>query len=87
MSRTAVIAGVGPGLGASLAHRFDAEGCSVGLFARSSAYIDLLAEELDDAVAAAVDVGDSEAVARGFETVREALGPVDVLVFNASAAA
>ena len=86
MSRTAVIAGVGPGLGASLARRSDAEGCSVGLFARST-YVDSLAEELDDAVAAAVDVGDSEAVARGFGTVRETLGPVDVLVFNASAAA
>ena len=86
MSRTAVIAGVGPGLGASLARRFDAEGCSVGLFARST-YVDSLAEELDDAVAATVDVGDSEAVAQGFETVHEALGPVDVLVFNASAAA
>jgi NAD(P)-dependent dehydrogenase (short-subunit alcohol dehydrogenase family) len=87
VSRTAVIAGVGPGLGASLARRFDAEGCSVGLFARSATYVESLAEELDDAVAATVDVGDSEAVARGFETVREALGPVDVLVFNASAAA
>ena len=87
VSRTAVIAGVGPGLGASLARRFDAEGCSVGLFARSATYIESLAEELDDAVAATVDVGDSDSVARGFETVHEAFGPVDVLVFNASTAA
>jgi NADP-dependent 3-hydroxy acid dehydrogenase YdfG len=86
MSRTAIIAGVGPGLGASLARRFDAEGCAVGLFARSGEYVESLAEELDDAVAAAVDVGDRDAVARGVETVREAFGPVDVLVINASAA-
>jgi NAD(P)-dependent dehydrogenase (short-subunit alcohol dehydrogenase family) len=83
MSRTAVIAGVGPGLGAALARRVDAEGCAVGLFARSDEYVGSLAAELDDAVAAAVDIGDPAAVARGFETVREAFGPV----VTASAAA
>ena len=87
MSQTAIIAGVGPGLGASLARRFDTEGYGVGLFARSGAYIESLAEDLEDAVAAAVDIGDPEAVARGVETVRDAFGPVDVLVVNASAAA
>jgi short-subunit dehydrogenase len=39
MSRTAVIAGVGPGLGASLARRFVEEDCQVGLFARSTKYL------------------------------------------------
>jgi len=87
MSRTAVIAGVGPGLGASLAHRFVEEGCQVGLFARSKEYLDELADELgDDAVAVPTDITDPEQVQSGFETVREAFGPVDVLVNHASGA-
>jgi len=86
MARTAVVAGVGPGLGASIARRFAAEGCNVGLLARSGSYVESLAAELDDAVAVTADVGDRDAVEAAFERVREAFGSVDVLVFNASAA-
>lgn len=87
MTRTAVIAGVGPGLGASIASRFVAEGCSVGLFARSDAFIDDLAFDLGDrALAVTTDIADSDAVREGFDAVREAFGPVDVLVNHASAA-
>ena len=56
MARTAVVAGVGPGLGASLAHTFVEEGCDVGLFARSSEYTEELAEELREAGGEAVAV-------------------------------
>jgi NAD(P)-dependent dehydrogenase (short-subunit alcohol dehydrogenase family) len=89
---TVVIAGVGPGLGASLAHRFAEEGCSVGLLARSAAYVEDLAAEIEaetpgEAVAAPADIADREAVAAAFGTVREAFGPVDVLVNHASGAA
>jgi NAD(P)-dependent dehydrogenase (short-subunit alcohol dehydrogenase family) len=86
MTRTAVIAGVGPGLGAALARRFDAADCSVGLFARSGTVVDDLEAELDDALAVETDLGDSDAVEAGFTAVREAFGPVDVLVLNASSA-
>jgi len=56
MARTAVIAGVGPGLGASIARKFVAEGCQVGLFARSTEYVDELAAELgEDALAVPTD--------------------------------
>ena len=88
MTRTVVIAGVGPGLGASIAQRFATEGCNVGLFARSAEFIEDLADELDgtsgNALAVPTDVTDPEAVAAGFETVREAFEPVDVLVNHAS---
>ena len=90
MARTAVIAGVGPGLGASIARKFVAEGCAVGLFARSSGFIEDLEAELEEtgnALAVPTDVTDSEQVAAGFETVREELGPVDVLVNHASGGA
>ena len=89
MPRTAVIAGVGPGLGESLARKFAAEGCDVALFARSTEYIEDLAADLPDpgeGLAVTVDLADVEAIREGFETVREAFGPVDVLVNHASAA-
>ncbi|MDF9744333.1 SDR family NAD(P)-dependent oxidoreductase [Natrinema salsiterrestre] len=85
MARTAVIAGVGPGLGASLARKFVDEGCQVGLFARSADYLEELAADLgDDALAVPTDVMDPDAVEAGFEAVRDAFGPVDVLVNHAS---
>jgi NAD(P)-dependent dehydrogenase (short-subunit alcohol dehydrogenase family) len=87
MTRTAVIAGVGPGLGESLARKFVDEGCAVGLFARSADYLDDLAADLGErALAVPTDVADPAAVEDGFEAVRDAFGPVDLLVNHASAA-
>lgn len=88
MTRTAVIAGVGPGLGASIARRFLEEGCQVGLFARSKSYLTELSAELgEDAIAVPTDITDPAAVEAGFEAVRDAFGSVDVLVNHASGGA
>ncbi|WP_299237190.1 SDR family NAD(P)-dependent oxidoreductase [Natronomonas sp.] len=90
MTHTAVIAGVGPGLGESLARTFAAEGCRVALFARSEDYIEDLAADLPDpgeGLAVPTDLADTDRIRESFETVREAFGPVDVLVNHASAAA
>ncbi|HET7325406.1 MAG TPA: SDR family NAD(P)-dependent oxidoreductase [Halococcus sp.] len=90
MTRTVVIAGVGPGLGASIARKFAEEGCAVGLFARSAEFISDLADELNengDALAVQTDITDEEQVAAGFKEVRETFGPVDVLVNHASGGA
>ncbi|WP_302080826.1 SDR family NAD(P)-dependent oxidoreductase [Salinibaculum rarum] len=89
MPRTAVIAGVGPGLGESLARKFASEGCQVALFARSEEYIDELADDLPapgEGLAVRTDLTDVDQIRDGFETVRDAFGPVDVLVNHASAA-
>jgi NAD(P)-dependent dehydrogenase (short-subunit alcohol dehydrogenase family) len=89
MTRTAVIAGVGPGLGESLARKFAAEGCQVALFARTAAYLEDLAEDLPEpgeGLAVQTDLTDIEQIREGFEAVRSAFGPVDVLVNHASAA-
>jgi NAD(P)-dependent dehydrogenase (short-subunit alcohol dehydrogenase family) len=89
MTRTAVIAGVGPGLGESLARKFAAEGCQVALFARSEEYIDELAADLPDSgegLAVQTDLTDVNQIRDGFERVREEFGAVDVLVNHASAA-
>ncbi|PSQ28206.1 short-chain dehydrogenase [Halobacteriales archaeon QS_9_68_17] len=88
MALTAVVAGVGPGLGESLARKFAGEGCEVGLLARSDEYLGELAAELHtetpgDAVAVPTDVTDGSQVESAFERVRDEFGPVDVLVNHA----
>lgn len=88
MARTAVIAGVGPGLGESIARKFVNEGCRVGLFARSAEYLDELAADLgDDVIGVPTDVTDPAQVEAGFETVRDVFGSVDLLVNHAGGGA
>jgi len=89
MARTAVVAGVGPGLGESVARRLAREGLDVALFARTERRIESLAADLATAgrgLAVPTDLADRADVEAGFEAVREEFGPVDVLVYNASAA-
>ena len=85
MSRTVVVVGVGRGLGAAVARRFAAQGCSVGLFARSESFVSTLAAELTsetpgDALAVPTDVTDPEAVESGVDRVREVFGSIDTVV-------
>ena len=90
MTETAVVAGVGAGLGSAVARRFAESGAAVGLFARSGDYIEDVAAELEastpgDALAVPTDLTDADAVADGFEAVRERFGPVDTLAVTAFA--
>ncbi|HKD68866.1 MAG TPA: SDR family NAD(P)-dependent oxidoreductase [Candidatus Binataceae bacterium] len=84
----AVVTGVGPGLGASLARRFARE-YAVALTARSADYLRELAGDIRKAGGVALevqaDVGSREQVAAGFKLIRERLGEVDVLLHNAGA--
>ena len=90
MAKTAVVAGVGPGLGASLVRKFAREGCQVAMLARSEKYLQTLAEEMRrdnfDVLPVTADITDPEQVAIGFEQIRNTYGPVDLLVNHASAA-
>ena len=89
MTQTAVIAGVGPGLGESLARKFAREGCQVALFARSTEYIKELAAELPEpgaGLAVTTDLTDVDRIRDAFTTVRDEFGSVDILVNHASAA-
>lgn len=88
MSQVAVIAGVGPGLGESIARKFAGEGLEVALLARTESYIQTLAEDLPTRAAAVpTDLADADDVDAAFVAVQEELGPVDVLVNHASSAA
>lgn len=83
--RVAIVAGVGPGLGAALVRKLVDEDCSVGMFARSPKFIGKLATEIGrNALAIPTDVSNAKKVAAGFHKVREQLGSVEILIANAS---
>src|SRR5437868_15086809 len=83
----AIIAGVGPGLGAALVRKLASEDCSIGMFARSPELIGELATEIGtDALAIPTDISNPKQVAAAFRNVRQQRAPVDILIPNASGA-
>ena len=87
MAKTAVISGVGSGLGAALARCFADQGYQVAMLARSVGFTESLAEELNadgkTALALPADITDAGQVATAFARIREQLGTVDVMVNHA----
>lgn len=86
--RRCVVTGASRGIGAAIARRFADDGAALGLIARSGGELERLARELIErgaraAVVAVADVADPAAVERAAATIRERLGPIDVLVNNA----
>lgn len=90
-NRVALITGLGPGLGAALARRFAREGFAVGLVARHAAFTDDLAREISTAggraIAVVADISQPAEVKSAVERVRAELGPISVLLHNASSSA
>ncbi len=82
----ALIAGVGPGLGAALGRRFAEAGMAVALAARSADKVESIAAGIDGATAHACDVTDEAAVADLIASVEAELGEIEVAVHNARAA-
>lgn len=82
----AVVAGVGPGLGAALARRF-AEGYAVALIARRAEYLRELGDEIRasgaSAMEASADLSDAKQVEAAFRAISERLGAPDILIYNA----
>jgi len=86
---TAVVAGVGPGLGAALARAFSKEGYAVGLLSRRAESSAPVAREIENAggkaLVCAVDVTNREGVFQALEKVRAGLGgTITALAYNAS---
>ncbi len=82
----AAVLGVGPGLGAALARRF-AQGYAVAINARSAEYLRSLAGEIRAAggqvFEVPADLGARAQVEAVFKSIRERLGPPEVLLYNA----
>uniref|UniRef100_A0A7S2TKR1 Uncharacterized protein n=1 Tax=Lotharella oceanica TaxID=641309 RepID=A0A7S2TKR1_9EUKA len=82
------VVGCGPGLGSSVAFKFAERGFDVALMSRkaeSCADVQSKIKALDrKTIFVSTDVTDEKRVAAAFKEVEETLGPVKVLVFNAS---
>ena len=88
--RIAVVAGVGAGIGARFVETFAQEGYRVVALARNQQSLDRIRDGLgslaEQCVFWATDITDRDQVAATFERVRSELGPVSLLIANASAA-
>lgn len=78
-----VVCGIGPKNGASFARRFAGQGYAVALLSRKSELATEIAATLPNAQSFVCDVSDPSSVEAAFAAVRQQLGEVDVLVFNA----
>lgn len=78
-------------MGLALSRLLIDQGVRVGLLDLTASAIDALAGEIaevgGEAVAVATDVSDQDAVERAVTTVREAFGPIDLLINNAGISA
>lgn len=83
----AAVVGVGAGLGSALARRF-AQGYTVALVARGQDKLDHLAGEITTAngraLAVPADVSKADAIEAAFARIRQEVGDVDVLLYNAA---
>jgi NADP-dependent 3-hydroxy acid dehydrogenase YdfG len=87
IGKVAVISGVGPGLGSTLANRFAAEGADLVLAARSADRLEEVAKQVRAAGRRALvvpaDITDDEQVARLVEAATAEFDHIDVLINNA----
>ncbi len=89
--KVAVVAGVGPGLGARFVETFAQDGYSVVALARNAGSLEkiriALGPTAEHSVFWTTDITDQEQVKKAFARVRDELGPVTLLVCNAGGGA
>src|SRR5215510_10446328 len=77
------VIGVGPGNGTAIARKFSSEGYKIALLSRNEDYLNGLAHELGDTRGYAYDALDTTAPEKVFSKIKQELGTVDILVYNA----
>lgn len=82
-----VVTGASSGIGWELARQLAAEGCKVGLVARRDTLLHQLAAQIrtsgGTAAVAAADIGSRQQTEDAFASIRDQLGPVDLVIANA----
>jgi NAD(P)-dependent dehydrogenase (short-subunit alcohol dehydrogenase family) len=90
MSRTAVVTGGGSGLGKAISVKLAADGHTVAVMDVNAEAAEKVVAEIHaaggNALALGVDVSDEAAVDAAFATVRDSLGPTQILVTSAAIA-
>jgi NAD(P)-dependent dehydrogenase (short-subunit alcohol dehydrogenase family) len=85
----AIVAGVGPGIGAAVARRFAREGFRIAIVARSVSRLELVAAPMREAGATVAiyhaDLSDHEATRQVIETITAEHGRASALIWNAAA--
>jgi 2-hydroxycyclohexanecarboxyl-CoA dehydrogenase len=85
--RIAVVTGGGSGLGESISHHLARSGHRVAVLDRDAAAAQRVAADIGghggEAIAVIVDVADQAVVDDAFESVRQQLGPIEILVTSA----
>lgn len=86
MSKVIAIFGAGPGLGASIARRFAAEGFRVALVARRKGRLDALGDQLSaegiDTAGFTADLSAPNEIPALIEAIRERFGRIDVVEYG-----
>ena len=77
------IVGIGPKNGAAFARAFDRAGYRIALLSRTTDFSASLASELADARVYSCDASDPASIGQAFTTLRDDLGAVHVLIYNA----
>lgn len=80
-----VVVGAGPGNGQAFGQKFSDEGYSVALCARSVDRLKNMTDEIENAHAFNYDVTNIDAHEKAISEIREKLGPINVLIYNAGA--
>ncbi|MCX2431757.1 MULTISPECIES: 3-ketoacyl-ACP reductase [unclassified Pedobacter] len=85
--KNAIVTGAGKGIGKAIATALAKEGVNVALVGRTKSHLDELAEELKQyhvkIAVATMDVSDIDSVNHAIETVKGALGFIEILINNA----
>jgi len=88
LMRVAVVVGVGPGIGNSVAIKFASKGYKVALISRRQQSITPVQEAIEKngghALSVTADACSEESMATAFSTIRKTLGTPDVLIYNAA---
>ncbi|HEV3385897.1 MAG TPA: SDR family NAD(P)-dependent oxidoreductase [Gemmata sp.] len=87
VGQVALVTGASSGIGWELAKQLVEKGCKVGLVARREAPLrelqSIIASNGSQATIAVADVGHREQVEGALQTIRQQLGPIDLIVANA----